>query len=301
MKTKQDVENHMMRRSRSQVDSIAEWARRHRRIKAIAKSILTPMRHLRRSTYYMRDLTRDNFRAVRRGTFDVPIDLCVNWLGFSYGPEGWHHYREAVKEIASGSIPTSTSRDGILHRFYGAYTVDRVSFPPRDMFPMVEFKPPLGILPRGYGWGQRMQETDPNRYMNGKREIYGPVGPDVIASEYKRLAAQLEYTRRTGYRPRMRPGGFVSGYWLVKSDGSRRFFVVDGNHKLAILAHLGYTEVRATYRAPDVKYICESEVNSWLFVRSGECSVVDAVAYFDAYFQLNGMERAKAFGLDTAV
>ena len=172
-----------------------------------------------------------------------------------------------------------------------------MSFPPHDILPQVEFRRALGVLPWGYGWGQRLEETDPNRYMRGKHEVYGPVSAEVIAAEYKRLAAQLEYTRKRGYTPRLRPGGIVSGYWLVRVDGSRRFFVVDGNHKLAVLAHLGYSTIAATYRVPDVRRVCEAEVNSWLFVRSGDCTVSDALVYFNAYFQLNGMERAESLGL----
>ena len=142
-----------------------------------------------------------------------------------------------------------------------------------------------------------MEEADPNRYMRGKHELYGPVSPEVIAREYQRIATQLGSMRRTGYRPRRHPNGFISGYWLVKADGSRRFILVDGNHKLAVLAHLGYESVVATYRGPDLKFVCESDVESWLFVRSGDCSVEDALVYFNAYFQLNGMERAESLSL----
>ena len=105
MKAKPSAESHLMSRAGSHVDSLAEWARRHRRIKATAKTILMPMRRLRRGAHYLRDLTRDNVRTVRRGTFEVSVDQCVTWLGFSFGSKGWHHYREAVKEIDSGFDP----------------------------------------------------------------------------------------------------------------------------------------------------------------------------------------------------
>ena len=72
--------------------------------------------------------------------------------------------------------------------------------------------------------------------------------------------------------------------------------MLQGNHRLAALAVLGKEKVITRPKAGFFREILEENVREWHFVRNGECTVSDAMAYFDAFFSLNGTERAVALG-----
>src|SRR5690606_39230012 len=107
-----------------------------------------------------------------------------------------------------------------------------------------------------------------------------------------------EKLRREGYRPWDYESGFISGVVLERGDGEFRFVVTDGTHRLAALSVSGEARVLMRTAAAPIR---EQEVGQWPAVAAGLCSREDALAYFDAYFELDGRERAEALGLSLGV
>ena len=46
-----------------------------------------------------------------------------------------------------------------------------------------------------------------------------------------------------------------------------------------------------------IKVVHESDVEQWYYVRRGSCSPEEALKIFDAFFELDGSERAASLGL----
>ena len=63
--------------------------------------------------------------------------------------------------------------------------------------------------------------------------------------------------------------------------------MIDGHHRLAVLAHLGVESILAEIDG----VVDERNVAAWYRVRTAECSVDDALAVFHAFFVLDGTER----------
>jgi hypothetical protein len=105
-----------------------------------------------------------------------------------------------------------------------------------------------------------------------------------------------ESIQRTGYQPLTYPNSYVGGTWLVAEDGSRRFVVMQGNHRMAILAHLGAKQIEVRTIAQARATVRERDLDSWKHVRSGLCSRQHARRVFRYFFDNTGWQVAKALG-----
>jgi len=227
---------------------------------------------------------------------DVPIDICVNPMGFSFGPGGWNCLIEQLKEFDQGRELEIT--DSILYKFHHRYQPGDMSDIPVSAGFRVVFKPGLVVYP----WGSfNVKESK----RGGKtKDVYdlrllGPSSSAAIEKDLLNLKSLYEYMRTYGYRPWHFRNAFIGGVFLERADGQKRFVVLQGNHRTAILAHLGCESMKTRYLNGYYKCISEKDMADWFYVKSGACSEQDAKAYFDSFFVLNGRERAKKMGFDS--
>lgn len=227
---------------------------------------------------------------------EIPIDICTNLLAFSFAPTGWHYFIETLKEYDQDKA--IHFKDTTLYRFYQTYRSE-------DMFGLlchpdntapIKFRPPFGIYP----WGSFIAQS---KYNGGiaknvfTSHLCGPTEDSIIEINYNNLIRLYNELRTNGYRPWSYGKGFIGGTMLERTDGEKRFVVLEGNHRMAALSHLGFTKILARYQPSAFKVIRESEVMEWYYVRNGKCSEREALYYFDLFFKSDGNERASVLGV----
>lgn len=176
---------------------------------------------------------------------------------------------------------------GHFHKLYKPLTTFDII---RPLGINVDFKPPLNIFP----WDER--EREESRELWGKSRFCGPSSPKLIREIFLNMVYLNEKLESEKYQPGIR-GGLIRGTFLKRNNGYKIFIVIDGNHRLAVLSHLGYSSIHVGYLPGRFHVINESEVENWLYVRKGFCTANDALSYFNAFFELSGIEQAKYYGI----
>lgn len=109
---------------------------------------------------------------------------------------------------------------------------------------------------------------------------FGPVSPEKLKLEAARLERIRAALARDGYLPRH---GFPTGYFLVGEDGDWAMHVHKGQHRVAAMADLGYTEMPVQMSPTRKRVIRLSESARWPGVRDGRMSEAEAREIFTCY------------------
>jgi len=105
-----------------------------------------------------------------------------------------------------------------------------------------------------------------------------------IEQEFRWLEAALHSIREHGYQPQCY-SGHPQARRLVAADGSARYLMHDGNHRLSALAAMGHTEVVVCF-VPRMD-VHEADLPCWWRVADGSYEPDDARRVFRAYFDGN--------------
>ena len=228
---------------------------------------------------------------------EIHIEACTNLLAFSFAPTGWHYFIEVLKEYDKDK--TIHFKDTTLYRFYQIYQYEGTFslLCCRDNADNnVRFRPPFGIYP----WGSFIAESRYNGGIAKNRftsHLCGPSEDYVIEKNYNNLIGLYNELRTRGYRPWGYGNRFVGVTVLERRNGEKKFVVLQGNHRTAIMSHLGFKTILARYQPLAFNVIRERDVSEWYYVRNGECSEEDALYYFSLFFKSDGNERALKLGL----
>jgi len=225
---------------------------------------------------------------------DIDLDICINSFGFSYSQNGWHPVTAFLNEIAAEQSLVF-SKESVFYKFYEMYRPINMLHLVEDNYPTVKFAPPVGINP--WGGFSREEMRIGGKPLTETSWLCGPLDNNSIELNIKRTTDLLRSMSRYGYTPWFPTHSFVEGCFLEKENGDRRFVVIHGKHRVAVLSYLGFDNIFARYAPESEKVIKESQVHQWYYVQKNLCSVEDALAYFNAYFELNGKERVLSLGL----
>ena len=229
----------------------------------------------------------------RKSLVEVPLEICTNYLAFSLSHRGWHYYTALFQEYDKNS--KLGWEESILWKFHNTYQPKDIStLLPPNMNP--KFHPEIGIYPWGH-FNIELSKVGGQPYDIENTNACGPSEPELIQREFNHLLHLYESIKRNGYKPWKYRNGFITGTFLVKENGDRRFLLTEGNHRCAILSHLNYDTAKMWLMPDYYSIIHEDNVDSWYYVKNGQCSREEALAYFNGYFNNNGKERAKALGL----
>lgn len=201
-------------------------------------------------------------------------------FGCSFG-NGWNHLCQTLRDYDEnqGIHFTETALGQFLSRFCPTSICDLLpmNVSAEDVLPLFT-----------YPWGTfRKGETESSKDPRLSR-FCGPSTEKFIADEFNRTIALYRQLRESGYRPWSFGHSFIGGTMLVANDGSRRFVVLQGNHRLAILAHLGYERIAVRDVPGFLSSVRENEVERWPLVADGKCSSELALAIFKMFFSQNG-------------
>jgi hypothetical protein len=215
----------------------------------------------------------------------VEVSETSNIFGCSFGEGGWHHIRRTLAQY--DARPDISLEETALHQYLRYFTPANIcslacSGCPGDV--RVPFSAPWGAFGPYEQWTAKSPENS---------RFCGPSTDEFIRDEFRRIIALYGQVARTGYRPWQTGNGFIEGVFLRANSGARRFVVLQGNHRTAILAHLGVN--RLTVRTPGHGFssIREKDVMDWRLVKQGTCSPASAAAVFRMFFEENG-EHVKA-------
>lgn len=223
----------------------------------------------------------------------VDPSICISLTGFSFGRRGWHHLVTLSREMNNDL--NLLFENSILYRFHKKYQPEGMYELVKHLDEDIQFKPQLGIFPWGAfqigrGLSGSLEGVDWN-----KSRFCGPTSNELIQKEFNEFRRLYRNIQEHGYNPWRE--GVISGTLLKKHDGESRFIPLQGNHRTAILSYLNYDSILVSSRRDSYDVIYEENVDKWHYVKTGQCSRKDALAYFNAFFELTGFEQAQRFGL----
>lgn len=257
-------------------------------------------------------------KSAKRPTFEVPsmerggfLGVCLSNLLYvdidrtvsdqtlqSFGRNGWHHFVEACRSLVTKQ-PANPSVRAVLDHYY-----DR--FQPRNfgaIWRAAGLDADIGVLagqPTGYycNWmpwnspsdsieDMKAGKTSARRCPETDNHVVGPLAPAVRNAEAVRLQAVFETMRITGYEPEVNHDGYVRGQLLVRGNDSR-FLVTAGQHRLAALSSIGYSQILAKFQHGRAKVIDLGQVKDWPQVANGTYTVTQATAIFNGLFEATG-------------
>ena len=106
----------------------------------------------------------------------------------------------------------------------------------------------------------------------------------MILAEEESLLKLHDVIKRDGYRPTVYPNRFIQGVWMVREDGRRKFVVLQGNHRVAVMSYLKYEKVAVRNDMFKIGSVREEDVDDWVMVRNGHISRREAKLVFDRFF-----------------
>jgi hypothetical protein len=211
---------------------------------------------------------------------EISVSEATSIFGCSFGPDGWHHIRQTLKEYDSNNeIPfNETTLYKYLKNFcprniLEAAGIDRIS----DNIQLFYY--PWGISFKTSG------ESDKDVWQS---RFCGPSTDSFIDEEYRRILNLYGKLETFGYKPWSRGNSFIGGTFLINRYGQRRFVVLQGNHRMAILAHLGLKKISVRSIPGFFFRIHETDVRKWSFVRNGMFNEKEALEIFNMFFDKTG-------------
>lgn len=251
-------------------------------------------------------LAATNLGLAARGAITrVPTSDLTDEFGFAPTHSGWNYYNAIASayERDPGADPLSTE----YGRFFTSDAVNTV----RDLNDLLDLHggPPrfadlprfwLGTFPWGglpgpevgtpgpaFGWAHdQATGADTSKLWGAGRTLwYEPRDEFTIRSEWT-ATTKLYDSIKARYSP-VRARGFPTVTILKDAAGRRKAVMVDGHHRLALLAHLGVPKVTVVVEAT----IDVEDCDSWYYVRTRHCTAGEARRFFEAFFELDGSER----------
>ncbi len=262
----------------------------------------------------------------------IPLAVVTNEFSFSFARDGWNYIRSIVAEYEKDR--DISLEQTIFYRFFTHPFVRNVRYLNDILFlhdPERRYRNDFKFYLGTYPWGDHVGGGPWGHYFDAVSRVdtaslYGPDrNPWYRPGDRRPLEKEWDATlrlyrsmRSAGYRPLAR-GGFPEVTLLVKRSGEFRAVRYNGQHRLAVLSHLGYRRVTVLVPSPRAitreltswpsasslpkvverseVVVREEEVDRWPYVRRGLCSREQALEIFHAFFELTGRERIEALGL----
>lgn len=116
------------------------------------------------------------------------------------------------------------------------------------------------------------------------RHAFGPMSDDNILTELKRLSALLVDIRQNGYLPEIHSDGYIRGQ-IISYKNKNKFLVYAGQHRLAVLAALGYKQILVK-KHPGTQPLVINNLATLPMVNRGLLTKAQAENYLTGLFSL---------------
>lgn len=220
---------------------------------------------------------------------NVRLSVCRDFYGNGYPPYGWHPFTSYLLQIAKNPrLPLQ--RSALFHymrRFAPKSMLEAMTAVPR-----AKLSADFAGLPNWPPLPWTAHRLTPAN----DRQHFGPLSRREIKHHALRCRVLYEKIRKEGYLPDRYPDGYIKGYFL--RDGKRyRFIVTAGQHRMAVLAALGYKTFNARIQPKFPRVVDVAQAGGWMQVTNGTYTRRQAELVFRLYFQLDGTEKARRLGL----
>lgn len=211
---------------------------------------------------------------------NITPETATNIFGCSFGASGWHHLVQTLKEYDAN--PNLSANESSLGLYLSRFQPKSIS----ELAGITDEKPlPLFVYPWGTftnGESQTSKNVENSRFC-------GPSTQNFIQDEFARTLSLYKNIRKNGYSPVRYPHSHICGTWLINKNGEERFVVMQGNHRMAVLAHLRATTVQVRTSRLSLRTIYENQIDEWIMVKKSFCSRDHAKKVFDLFFHKNGI------------
>lgn len=216
---------------------------------------------------------------------DVELIKCTDMYGAGY-IDDFNHFVEVIKQYEEN--PNLKYEDSILKDYYDY-------FRPRNL--EEGLFGPEGRVPKlrqgwtGYPW--YWDKTKRVAFTNKRGETrpggihhFGPNTEEFGQNEFQRLIGLYGYFKKHGYYPEMFSDGYISGYLLTRGE-DYRFVVVEGQHRMACLAVLGYEDIRCRFTQKPIypRIVNLDDIKKWPQVENKVYSRNLAQRVFNRFFE----------------
>lgn len=234
--------------------------------------------------------------SSRSAILEVEVDHCRSLNGFNYNGDGWNHFTAVLQELLDD--PDLTYDKSILKKFYD-------SFQPQSRQEQFFGSESKVLPPLDRGWTLLPWVDTKNRRFNpvespvlnvGGNPHYGPNSDDFGTHVCRRLLATYMLLSQYGYQPEIFPDGYIQGY-LLKDGSDYRFYVNEGQHRMAAVGLLGFKTIKARFNPDFLPVVDLKNIKTWPQVRRGLYSEGAAERVFRYYFEEDGRRKAEALGL----
>jgi hypothetical protein len=228
--------------------------------------------------------------------FEVDLENCTSFVGFSYSDRGWNPHVTTLREYTiNRHLTYEDSSLCRLHTIFKPATLQELFLEDadHDLEPLCSL-PPTRELFR-YVWAinqNKIRNVGPLPQLKG-HHYFGPLSQERGRKEFDRLIRTFRSIEQDGFRPDV--FGPLRGYFMI--DGSRHRFVVGaGNHRLAALRVLGYSTVRVGLNTSHPAVVQRSRLDSWTVESGGPFQGETAYALFDKLMNEDGLDKARNVG-----
>ena len=245
-----------------------------------------------------------SLRGGERAGFKCPIKHIRTPLGFGLSRTQWHPFLAAVME---GSL-TNVKRS-VLIRFFDCWQPESAS----DAIPGFYSMPTgLGAFPPSAAylspWSAKSPEAMSKWVERSERRARQEHGylfsrACLDSQSYTEAVARFEAARLREVEKSIKSNGFDPSFGFIsctifKRDDEFVFCVINGNHRVAVMAALGYEWVPA-HIYPGPYMIDLADIDMWPQVRSGLWSKNEATNYFNHIFDFDSLAWAQENNLWT--
>jgi hypothetical protein len=238
-----------------------------------------------------------------RTAFRVRLDDVTTRTGFSHGPEGWHPFVETLREYMAD--PGLRYENSTLARVYARYQpattqevlLDHIETP---IEPFCRWPPDVNL----FSWVWAHTPYSARRILNEVRDrgedrawrVFGPHSLEYGRKEFHRIIRVYESIKSEGFETEKHEGRPIDGYFLVRGD-RYRFVLLHGNHRVAALKTLGYSEVNVRIRRSHPAVVDQAQLHRWSIGGGGLYPEETATALFEMLFTESGRSKAFRMGL----
>ncbi len=230
--------------------------------------------------------------------FEVDLEQCTSFVGFSYSGGGWNPHVATLEEFARN--PALTYEESSLYQLHQVFqptNLQEVFLEDEsgDMEPLSGLPPSRALF--RYIWAVSPALIDKTGRSRGEKighHYFGPISEEKGRAQFDRLIGTYRSIQREGFDPDKY--GPIMGYFLA-DDTTCRFVVGSGNHRLAALKVLGYTRVPVQLTKTHPAVVHRDRLDTWTVERGGPFESDTARALFEKLLHEDGMQKARNLGV----
>lgn len=234
---------------------------------------------------YFKIPTPLEIRDSKSTVIELELEKCKDLFGAGYIGD-YHPFVEVLKQYEEN--PNLQYKDSVLKEYYDNFQPKNLE---EGLFGQRGKAPKLRKGWIGYPWDwekeqrvifmDKLKDTRP-----GGIHFFGPNTIEFGQGEFDRLIKLYTMFKRQGYHPELFSDGYISGYCLIK-ENDYRFIVTEGQHRIAVLAALGYKNIRCrlTHRPEYPQIVDIKDAKKWPQVENRAYSRNYATKIFNRFFE----------------